>query len=264
MDVFLNERSLHTQFYDVADVAESLIRVNHLLSLISELLPEKRVFFDPQIYFTQATNNRNFTSCLHHIPDKSARLQFKLLLNQQLAAINWRNEQMHAECSYIWAGQDVMDSSVAELAERSLQNEFGFLLNFSPSDFSSGHCIEVQKDFSEEVTLHSVNSEADLDQWCRLFPELGLTQYDPTCGRTPLDEETVLRDRGRFQRTNLRNQERLVYLDRRTGHYFCVDNLHRHGAHLEVFNANGDHIGEADLNGAVDLSKADRAKNLNT
>jgi hypothetical protein len=262
IEVFLNELSLHAQFRDFAEVADSLIRVNSLLTRISELATEKRVFFDPKIYNTQATGNRNFSSCLEHITDKSARLQFKLLMRERLGAVNWRDGQLQAMCSYVWDGQEIAGSSVAELAERSIQRRLGFLLNFSPSNFPPGHCIQVQKELREEVTLSSVNSGDDLDQWCEGFPELGLVQYDPECGRTPLDEETILRDRSRFQKTALRNQNRCVYIDRKTNFYLCVDNLHRHGAHLEVFDANGDHIGEATLDGVIDTSKADTNKNL--
>jgi hypothetical protein len=264
IEVFLNERSLHAQFRDVAEVSASLVGVNFLLARIAELRQEKRVLYDPRLYNAPTIGSRNFSSCLEHIPDTSARLQFKLLIRQRLRVTDWHAEQLHALCSYVWEGREVVDSSVAELAERSLQNRMGFLLNFSPSDFPSGHCIEVRKDSGEAAILHSVNNGGDLDQWCKSFPKLGLNQYDPTCGRPPLDEETCLVDGGRFQRMRgLRNKERQVYLERRTNLYFCVDSGHRRGdAHLEVFDARGNHIGEASLGGEIDTSKADATKEL--
>jgi hypothetical protein len=264
IEVFLNERSLHGQFRDTEDVSASLIRVNRALARIRELKAEKRVLYDPALFEAPAVGGRSFSSCLAHIPDKSARLQFKLL-KQRLNIVSWRDERLHAVCSYIWKGQDVTDSSVAELAERRLQNRIGFLLNFSPSNFPSGHNIEIHKDSGGTVTLHSVNSDGDLLQWCKSFPELGLNQFDPACGRPPLDEETCLVDTGRFQKMNglLNKGKRQVYLERRTKLYFCVDSGHRRDdAHLEVFDMRGKHIGEASLDGDINTSKADAMKKL--
>lgn len=264
IEIFLNERSLHAQFRDLAEVSTSLVGINQVLARIADLKQGKRAFYDSQLYNAPTTSNRNFSSCLEHIPNKSVRVQFKLLFRQRLGFISWRAEQLQAVCSYVWNGQEVTDSSVAELAERSLQNRIGFLLNFSPSDFPSGHCIEVQKELSEAVILHSVNSESDLDQWCKSFPKLSLTQFDPACGRPPLDEETCLVYAGRFQRMHgLRNKGRQVYLERKSSLYFCVDSGHRRDdAHLEVFDARGNHIGEANLDGDINLSKADATKSL--
>lgn len=264
MEVFLNERSLHSQFRDLGGVSESLVGVNRVLARIVELKVKKRVFYDPRLYTSLATATRNFSSCLQHISDKDVIRQF-MRLRDRLELTNWRAEQLHAVCSYVWDGQDFADSSVAELAERSLQRRVGFLLNFSPSDFPSGHCIDILKDLSDPVTLHSVNSEGDLDQWCKSFPKLGLRQFDPTCGRPPLDEETCLLNTGRFQRMQgLRNKERQVYLERRTNLYFCVDSGHRgEDAHLEVFDARGNHIAVASLDGDnINKAKADPTKNL--
>jgi hypothetical protein len=260
METFLNEKSLHSQFGCLADFSTSLAGVNRVLSRISELAIEKRVFFDPLLYFSGVVGNQLFSSCLSHITDKSVRLEFKLM-RDRLDFINWHEERLHSNDEYIFDGTDVMGSSLAELAERLIQNRTGFLLNFSPSNFTVSQVVIVQRG-AVSANLHAVNNDGDLVNWCRLFPELGLAEYDPLCERSPLDTETILINKGRFNKTNYRNHGRAVYQERSTSNYFCVDNLHQQGAHLEVFNANGDHIGEASLRGVLDASKVDRTKTL--
>lgn len=50
-----------------------------------------------------------------------------------------------------------------------------------------------------------------------------------------------------------------VYKEKATGYYWYLDNLHK--THFEVFDATGKrHIGEADLEGNIDYSKADKEK----
>jgi hypothetical protein len=51
-------------------------------------------------------------------------------------------------------------------------------------------------------------------------------------------------------------------LDRKMQLYLCVDNLHQHGAHLEVFDSRGDHFAESTLDGNLDTAKADGTKSL--
>jgi len=260
MEAFLNEKSLHSQFSCLADFSTSLAGVNRLLSRVAELTIEKRVFFDPVIYHSGVVRNQIFSSCLSHVPDKSVRLEFKLM-RDRLNFTDWHEEPLHFNDEYIFNGTDVGGSSLAELAERLIQNRTGFLLNFSPSTFTSSQEVIVQRG-SISATLYSVNNDGDWLNWCRLFPELGLAEYDSSCGRPPLDTETILINKGRFNKTNYKNQGRTVYQERNTSYYFCVDNLHQQGAHLEVFNANGEHVGEASLRGVVDVSKIDRTKTL--
>jgi hypothetical protein len=262
MEAFLNERSLQAQFSDIAAVSAALTIVNRVLNRVAELEIQKSVFFDGQMYAAFATPRRSFASCIVHIPDKNIRLQFKVLLRDRLGAREWRAERMHEECPYVWNNQDMVTTSVAELAERVFQHRIGLLINFAPSDFASGHCVDVAKASSGIVVLDSINNELDLEEWFRLVPELGVVLFDPGSGRTPLDQETILRKRSRFQRTSIINQGRRVYLDRQSGNFVCVDNQHIYDAHLEVFNSNGDHIGEASLDGVFDASKNDPSKNL--
>jgi hypothetical protein len=263
MEAFVNERSVHSQFIDLADFALALARLNRILLRLLEAPVEKELFFDRQLYYSLGLPNRVFSSCLEHITDKSVRLQFKILLRERLAGKEWRLERLHSECSYVCHDQNVTGTSVAEVAERTLRERFAILVNFHPSAFGPDRQTAVLKEPETSVIVKSVNTEGDLDECYQQFPELGLARYDPAWGRPPRDTETVLADRGRFFRTNYRNQGRVVYLDRRTTFYMCVDNFHQYGGHLEVFNAIGDHVGQADLKANIDFNAADGEKDLN-
>lgn len=262
MEIFINERSLHSQFMEMQAVANAVASINRVLFRLVDVPLEKRVLFDPELYLRPTAQGHLFSGCLEQLPDKEVRLQFKRLLREHFSASSWRDEATQKVCAYVCRAIDVRDTSIAELAERNLHGNDGILLNFEFSDFSSEDCLTVVKEHNEAVVLHSLSSTAHLEQWAAAFPELGFGSYDPNGGRTPLDSETVLRDRSRFIKTKLKNQARAVYLERATGLYFCVDNLHEFAAHLEVFDAQGAHVGEANLNGVIDTGKADATKFL--
>lgn len=255
MEAFLNELSLHSQYEDITKFAAALTQLNQVLLRIHDCDTPKRIFFDRQLYYSEVTaDHRIFSSCLERLTDKSARLQFKLLFQDRLRATEWCNEALQEACSYKWNTEELRATGIAELVERRLQNRIGFLINFSPSRFPSGRQMMIRKADGNSVMIDSVNSQEDLETWCRLYPNLELARFTATPGRVPQESETILADRGRFKRTKLRNQGKAVYLDRRTNYFFCIDNLH--GDHLEVFNSNKEHIGVADLNGVIDTSKA--------
>ena len=72
----------------------------------------------------------------------------------------------------------------------------------------------------------------------------------------------TLDDKGRFQKCKgLVEQGASVYKEKKTGNYWYRDMLHK--THYEVFDSTGrKHLGEADLNGMLDTSKADKTKVL--
>lgn len=53
-----------------------------------------------------------------------------------------------------------------------------------------------------------------------------------------------------------------VYKELKTGHYWYKDMFHKN--HYEVFGKGGrEHLGEADLEGILDKTKADKKKHIN-
>lgn len=76
-----------------------------------------------------------------------------------------------------------------------------------------------------------------------------------------------LSDIFRFERTNKvwdRSKQR-IYKEKETDRYWYYDFFHgENKEHYEVFDAMGNHIGEADCNGIVDTSKKDNNKSISS
>jgi hypothetical protein len=123
--------------------------------------------------------------------------------------------------------------------------------------------ITVAKQANEEIVVACVSDRDGLLYWFRANPQLGILTYDINSPHPPKDEETVLGRRSRFQKTRLVNQGRSVYLDRQTYNYWSMDNNHFGlAAHIEVFDAQGRHVGEASLEGILDERRRDPEKSL--
>jgi hypothetical protein len=260
MQVFLNEKSLQGQFGSIGDFQVALIELNRVLARVIETPCEKRLYYVPIVFHSTCVGDQIFSGSLERVAEKSARFLFKRLLREQFAS--WVDSRTHEECPYMYVETNVCDSSLAELAERRLNDGIGFLLNFAPSTFRCGEVIEISKQ-GTVANIDLVCSQSEYSNWCGRQPSLGLVAYQDGRREPPSDEDTILRMRSRFSRTSLLNQGRAVYLERRTGRCFCVDNMHFGGAaHLEVFDASGSHIGEADLAGNVNSEKADPQKRL--
>lgn len=69
-----------------------------------------------------------------------------------------------------------------------------------------------------------------------------------------------LADNPRFSRTRFVEQGQPVYSEPSTGRYWYLDNLHKN--HYEVFDHSDHHLGEADSNGSLDMSKRDKDKSI--
>lgn len=263
MNIFLNEVSLHGQYLNDGDFENALRALNSVLDRVDQAEVEKYVFYSTSWYFSHAVGANVFAASLEAVREKSIRTLFKRLVRDRLRSTDWLPVRMHLNCSYVWNEVEVAETSVAELAERSIRGQNGFLISMNPSKFSEVKPILIQKECGAIATLFSVASEMELEEWYGRNPILGLIGYPLNVDRPPTDVETVLANRTRFRRTIKRNQGRVVYQERSTGRQYCVDNLHHSAAaHLEVFDAAGRHIGEASTTGVLDMSKADALKTL--
>jgi hypothetical protein len=73
---------------------------------------------------------------------------------------------------------------------------------------------------------------------------------------------TLLENEYLFAKTNKPHQQgQPVYQERKTNHYWYLDNIHKN--HYEVFDSNGKHLGEANLNGVLNYNKRDKEKFIN-
>lgn len=83
--------------------------------------------------------------------------------------------------------------------------------------------------------------------------------------RAPKDSETILSDRSLFDRTGkLYGKHAQIFRHRVTKHYYYRDTFHKGvDAHLEVFDKNGNHLGEADpITGVIREKSKDPDKKL--
>ena len=81
--------------------------------------------------------------------------------------------------------------------------------------------------------------------------------------RVPQDKETVLSDKSKYAKTSLRVKGAAVYKGK-DGNYYYRDTFHTgESAHLEVFNRQGVHLGEANpITGEIIPGTADPSKTL--
>ncbi|MGK7931861.1 MAG: hypothetical protein AB4041_10570 [Microcystaceae cyanobacterium] len=168
--------------------------------------------------------------------------------------------------------KDAKDTSLAEVTERQLQNQtqIYLVINFSQSSFNCPHVdildcctITVIKNNDEinPIELDSVDNKTGLENWIKAK----ILLYDSNSNYPPRDDQTILVKPTRFTKTRQTPyQGRSIYLEIDTQRYWYVDNFHYGlAAHLEVFDAQGNHLGEADIEGNLDTSKQDSNKHLN-
>ena len=180
---------------------------------------------------------------------------------------DWQTNRKHsAEDVFFCLAEIVTDTSMAELAERKLQDAemIGLLINFAQSKFHQLTSVEVAKNDLPSLRLDCVDDHHIVNKWLDEKLQTDRFDYDYSSNVTPTDLQTVLRDNQRFTATTYFVDGRRVYKEVTTECYWYVDNLHYgRSAHLEVFTRNGLHLGESDLAGAVDPSKNDPRKKLN-
>lgn len=152
------------------------------------------------------------------------------------------------------------DDSLCEAAERQLLSQsFVGTISASDSMFSHVSALHITKDTTQEVAeVSNATAVTVVEQW--MSQERGY--YDPASRAAPADFQTVLvKDGARFSRTNrmcsVAGKNRHIFVEVETGYLYYVDEGHcGYAAHLEVFDSNGDHLGEADIaGGELDVEK---------
>jgi hypothetical protein len=123
--------------------------------------------------------------------------------------------------------------------------------------------IIKNNDETQPIKLDGIDSHSALQNWLEVKLSLSRIEYDFLSKYPPKDQQTVLRDTQRFQKTQNLYDGRSIYREILHDRYWYVDNLHfGKASHLEVFNAQGNHIGESDLDGNIDETKKDANKRL--
>ena len=248
MQVFINEKSLHGQFtvHTVEDAVKTFINT---IQTINDYRLDKRIFTTQYFFNFNAINGVHLDSTLKANPD----LKNTFFQNIK-GASKWEDQRLHpAASSYVFNEINYVDSSIGELAERKLQNEDlkGFLLNFKVSIFDDFVQIDVLKDGAVNVTLDCTKDEDSVMDWLIRNNYIDPDEvYDLNSRSSPLDHQTVLRDKAVFQGMSVRNQGRKVYRRINTDELWVVDNRHYgNESHIEVFHrTTHEHLGTSPYN----------------
>ena len=262
---------------------ESIKIFNSIFELINQNIKNKKTYKeDSNIYANyEAIKGSSFNASLNKLKDKSLKTAFINIVFNKSNPKEWRKERLHSTddlFDYLTIENDfenVCDTSLAEVAERKLQNnnQQYLLINFINSRFKNIHpdienyyLVTIFKNCNEQIPIciDGVDSPLTLNCWLEDKYSLSKLEYPFDTTIPPRDEQTILRETSRFKKTQLRCQSRIIYCELATERYWYIDNLHfGQAAHLEVFDKRGSHIGEADLQGKIDTSKQDKNKTIN-
>jgi hypothetical protein len=267
MQFFLNELTLQEQYLSGRDFEHAIICLLSTAKQIQEIDYPKELFSDKtNLAGFKPVAGKFLHESLSEV-DVSLRGRFKRFIYE--TSDDWRKDQKHSATDIFAIGtHNVTDRSAAELAERKFIEGTSpcALLNFQGSAIAGQQVISVIKNGLTTIDLDCIENVQNLSEWTTRYCTIlnGPTNaYDFSSADPPTDNQTVLRQAGRFVRTHKVEQGRTVYREKRTGYYWCVDNLHNGlRSHIEVFDQLGDHIGEADLNGSLDFGKKDTTKKI--
>ena len=282
MEIFINEVSLEGQYLNDVKFKEAVIAFKAIFDLINEKVKDKQIYKEDNNFYVnyEAVKGSNFNQSLNQIKDKSLKLAFRNVVFNKSNPKEWRKEQVHSstdsfDCLMIDEQYKVVnDTSLAEIAERKLQNSSStyLLINFINSSFHLVHphitncCLITIIKNNDEVNcieLDGLDNKSALEDWLEHTFNLSCSVYDELSNGPPRDEQTILRDKQRFEKISSRFQGRAIYREVATDRYWYVDNLHfGKSAHLEVFNKAKSHVGEADIEGNIDECKRDQNKLL--
>ncbi len=268
MEVFINECSLHEQFaeHDDFDVAlrEFFSILNALLSKNIEYQLYQR---SDILHVYKVVRDKKLITSLNTLRDKHFGTAVRNVLFNKLNARDWIQEQIHSSDDvFTYNDEIVTNTCMAELAER-VENKMidvGLLINFPESKFHDLISVIVIKNDEISTELDCVDNKLTFAAWLETNFQISRFEYDLNSRIPPLDSQTILRDKKRFERTNLPRQGgRVLYREKSTGCIWYADNLHfGMAAHIEVFDSTGFHLGEADLSGNLDYSKRDSNKKI--
>lgn len=254
LNIFLNEKSLHSQF-DSQTIKEAFDELFGCLNIISSCKGvDIKYYYRPHELYNSilTTDKRTLDFYLKQNKELSKNFHLKTKSFQPIG--NLSND------TYLYGGIKYINSSVGD----SYECDDSLLLNWKLSVFGEP-TIDVTKDKISKY-IDSFFSQAEL----RKHFEKGQVlkpEYNSNSSRAPRDEETILKDSSLFTPTNYTVQGRVVY--ERIGHneYWYVDNSHAgESAHLEVFSTTSRHqIHVSKIDDVVyyrELSKKERKRTI--
>jgi hypothetical protein len=251
MNVVLDERGLLTSG---ASLEQVLVLWTRIADRAANARRELLILFDRQIVETPGFLSA-FNSISLNVRNLSSRIIFGRILT------DWRAIRL-SDGSHCRLGSEngaVSDCGVCEAyARRRTQRTIG-LLGFEESSYAGRETVEILQVAppGASVTIDCGSNFVDFERIGKSWNCFPLV-YSREETRPPRDGETCLGNQPeRFERTGRfeRNGRRVVYREIVTGYFYYVDNLHYGlAAHLEVFDADEQHVAVADLDGNHDIS----------
>jgi hypothetical protein len=284
MEIFINDYKLAEYYLESLNDSgeESPHSIYNSLISLANWIQEKAASKDYSINLHIGKQQlEELLDLIKEVKSENLRKDRIFLLRQSLAKarIKYWNETLYKENShdYQWLKTssgyletiDIASESFAEITERKLRFPevpyfiFNSLGN-EISDIQLFHFIRVQNraDYIEMVTIDANCKIEGVEFWYMKNRDKRY-QYEANANIPPSDEQTILVNSAIFEQTSLPLQGgRKVYRHLKNRTYWYVDNLHiGKAAHIEVFDSNGKkHLGEANLQGILDYSKADSTK----
>jgi hypothetical protein len=249
MEILINELSLSGQFTDASQFIE--VGLSPVTRVLKELDTSKDVLLKKEDFWrSQVTSIHNIHDILIQKSDETTR--FKSVLSRLIDEPFWENSQKHNDVdTYKYNKKDVIKTSLAESCERDK-----IVVSFLHTDFSNQklqvlkneNYVDIDNLFQKEYYIEVAYSKNQITK-CEYFErkfKLGLI--------------VLLENECEFILTHEIRQGQRVYRRITTNDYWYLDNLHKN--HYEVFDSNRKHVGEADLQGNIDISKRINGRTL--
>lgn len=254
MAVYINELNLEATYENFEDALEFIFLASKEASELSKVFKDSLYFRSP-----------DFSSRFNRSPISSLkRGQLKSFFYQNRFNRCWRDERSSSDREkYDCADRTLNDFTIGEAFERSISGDNVLLLgSHYAKEFDSPEISVKRLSDSKSMPLpNALNIDAIRSWLAKLAPS-----YSPSATVPPTDKETILvKDINRFKKSSRHERNgRRIYLETASGRQFYVDNLHfGRSAHLEVFDAEGNHLGTADISGGgIDPSKAENGRKL--
>ena len=181
---------------------------------------------------------------------------------------NWIEMISYSDKDFYSFLQDVFDT-INILSDKDLNPLYELHIKINES---TAYCNNTSLKFSLKYNK-ALLSITDNTFWQRtkLFcsfygchPEIIYNLYSSDVSQLPFEIPPFsLNDETRFRKTGQYNNGSIVYIENDTGYYWYEDKFHKKTyPHYEVFSSLGIHMGEADMKGNLDKSKADNKKRL--
>jgi hypothetical protein len=258
MEIFINEMSLQGQYPAETNFAQA---VRQLIRIFAAVHEKKLTSYKNHdiLLNRKAIQDDYFTSSFEQIRDKSLKVAFREIIFNKNNPKDWTTQQKHQSKDVFYCeilDDFVNDTTLAEVAERVFLQEDEkrrVLVHFKASSFQKTpiSIFRNDDDLKNPILLDGVETKEDFEKWFNL---------------SPVDPEKWLKTELLFQKTTFQVQGKPIYKHLQTGQYWYIDNFHKQqqgNRHFEVFDASGkNHLGEADLNGNLDITKADNRKKL--